>query len=112
MPRVQHLLDVLHDREIVAGVGPEGHVGAAGRAGFDDDVRAGGLEEFRVLMREMVAAAVSRGKVEIRLGYGRESARAARPLARHVLTERGQSLPPRICERLRTEVLGEAEAAR
>ncbi|CAM3493463.1 hypothetical protein [Nocardioides zeicaulis] len=41
-----------------------------------------------------------------------QPSRAARPLARHVLTERGESLPPRICERLRTEVLGEAEAAR
>jgi uncharacterized protein (TIGR00255 family) len=44
-------------------------------------------DELRALepaLREMVTAAVSRGKVEVRLGYGRETARAARPLAPNV----------------------------
>jgi uncharacterized protein (TIGR00255 family) len=41
-------------------------------------------DELRALepqLREMVAAAVTRGKVEVRLGYGREATRAVRPLA-------------------------------
>ena len=41
-------------------------------------------DEFRALepvLREMVAAAVTRGKVEVRLGYGREATRTVRPLA-------------------------------
>jgi uncharacterized protein (TIGR00255 family) len=40
------------------------------------------LRSMEPPLREMVAAAVSRGKVEVRLGYGRETAaRVSRPLA-------------------------------
>ncbi|CAN0412853.1 unnamed protein product, partial [Phaeothamnion confervicola] len=53
-------------------------------------------DELRALeppLREMVAAAVTRGKVEVRLGYGREATRAARPLAinAEMVTRLGQA---------------------
>ncbi len=53
-------------------------------------------DEFRALepqLREMVSAAVTRGKVEVRLGYGREATRAVRPLAinAEMVTRLGQA---------------------